>query len=134
MTSSNYRGPTAKPPRGRKATNPGVGAATGTEAAPAPAPLRRTGHALTDLGRKRTTKADAFFMDDQLGLYSVAAGRGGHAAGEVASREAVDTLYGMVKRGVRGLRELVDPGPESYPRSARRLMGSAAPAAPPLVY
>ena len=39
-------------------------------------------------------------MDDTLGLYVVADGMGGHAAGEVASAEAVDTIHGMVKRGV----------------------------------
>ena len=134
MTSSNYRGPTAKPPRAAKATNPGVGAVVETEAAPAPAPLRRTGYALTDLGRKRTMNEDAFFMDDQLGLYIVADGMGGHAAGEVASREAVDTLYGMVKRGVRGLRELVDPVSEADSRAACRLMESAVQAATYFVF
>jgi protein phosphatase len=134
MTSSNYRGPTAKPPRPRKATNPGLGGVAGTEKPPAPAPLRRTGYALTDLGRKRTMNEDAFFMDDQLGLYIVADGMGGHAAGEVASREAVDTLYGMVKRGVRGLRELVDPVAEADARAACRLMESAVQAATYFVY
>ena len=134
MTSSNYRGPTAKPPRTAKVTSPGVGAAAGTDAAPAPAPLRRTGYALTDLGRKRAMNEDAFFMDDQLGLYIVADGMGGHAAGEVASREAVDTLYGMVKRGVRGLRELVDPVSEADARAACRLMESAVQAATYFVY
>ena len=134
MTSSNYRGPTAKPPRTAKVTSPGVGAVAPTEAAPAPAPLRRTGYALTDLGRKRAMNEDAFFMDDQLGLYIVADGMGGHAAGEVASREAVDTLYGMVKRGVRGLRELVDPVSEADARAACRLMESAVQAATYFVY
>jgi serine/threonine protein phosphatase PrpC len=134
MTSSNYRGPTAKPPRSAKVTNPGVGAVAETDAAPAPAPLRRTGYALTDLGRKRAMNEDAFFMDDQLGLYIVADGMGGHAAGEVASREAVDTLYGMVKRGVRGLRELVDPVSEADARAACRLMESAVQAATYFVY
>jgi protein phosphatase len=100
----------------------------------APAPLRRTGFALTDLGRKRTTNEDAYFMDDQLGLYVVADGMGGHAAGEVASREAVDTLYGMVKRGVGSLRELVDPVEESDARAACRLMESAVQAATYLVF
>src|SRR5579859_1560523 len=132
MTSSNYRGPTAKPPRSPKVADPPVDAVAGTE--PAPAPLRRTGYALTDLGRKRTMNEDAFFMDDQLGLYIVADGMGGHAAGEVASREAVDTLYGMVKRGVRGLRELVDPVAEDDARAACRLMESAVQAATYFVY
>ncbi len=131
MTSSNYRGPTAKPPGAKKAPSPGASAGVQADSAPAPAPapLRRTGFALTDLGRKRAMNEDAFFMDDQLGLYIVADGMGGHAAGEVASHEAVDTLYGMVKRGVRGLRELVDPVSEADARAACRLMESAVQAA-----
>lgn len=100
----------------------------------APPPLRRTGHALTDLGRKRASNEDAFFIDDQIGLYVVADGMGGHAAGEVASREAVDTLYGMVKRGVGRLRELVDPVAEADLRAACRLMESAVQAATYFVF
>src|ERR1700753_2765565 len=123
MSSSNFRRPTAKPPRSASGPEPGPNPVVDGEVAPAP--LRRTGFALTDLGRKRTTNEDAFFMDDQLGLYVVADGMGGHAAGEVASREAVDTLFGMVKRGVGGLRELVDPVEETDVRAACRLMESA---------
>jgi serine/threonine protein phosphatase PrpC len=100
----------------------------------AEAPLRRTGHGLTDLGRKRRSNEDAFFMDDELGLYVVADGMGGHAAGEVASREAVDTLYGMVKRGIGKLRDLVDPVSEEDSRAACRLMESAVQAATYFVY
>ncbi|HVY45276.1 MAG TPA: protein phosphatase 2C domain-containing protein [Minicystis sp.] len=54
----------------------------------------------TDVGRHRRSNQDAFFRDDELGLYVVADGMGGHAAGEIASAEAVDTIHGMVKRGV----------------------------------
>jgi protein phosphatase len=100
----------------------------------APPPLRRTGYGLTDLGRKRQTNEDAFFADDELGLYIVADGMGGHAAGEVASREAVDTLYGMVKRGIGQLHELVDPLDDADARAACRLMESAVQAATYFVY
>jgi protein phosphatase len=100
----------------------------------ASSPLRRVGHALTDLGRKRTTNEDAFFMDDALGLYVVADGMGGHAAGEVASREAVDTLYGMVKRGLGGLQKLTHPVSERDSRDACRLMESAVQAATYFVF
>jgi protein phosphatase len=96
--------------------------------------LRRRGYGLTDLGRKRTSNEDAFFVDDEIGLYVVADGMGGHAAGEVASREAVDTLYGMVKRGVGRLHRLVDPVVETDARAACRLMESAVQAATYFVF
>jgi protein phosphatase len=130
MTSSDQRGPPPKPartlklPAGRVAANAEV----------APAPLRRTGFALTDLGRKRASNEDAFFVDDALGLYVVADGMGGHAAGEIASREAVDTLYGMVKTGLGQLRALVDPLSDQDSQAACRLMESAVQAATYFVY
>ena len=48
--------------------------------------------ARTDIGRKRKHNEDAFFSDDGLGLYIVADGMGGHAAGEVASAQAVKSI------------------------------------------
>jgi protein phosphatase len=54
----------------------------------------------TDIGRHRKANQDAFLCDDAMGLYVVADGMGGHAAGEVASSEAVDALFGFVKRGL----------------------------------
>jgi protein phosphatase len=56
-------------------------------------------------------------------LYVVADGMGGHAAGEVASTEAVETVYGMVKRGI------LDTSVELSPARACRLLEGAIQAA-----
>jgi protein phosphatase len=131
MSSSDHRGPTTKE---MTSSLESQGHAVAPAGEIAVGPLRRTGHALTDLGRKRASNEDAFFSDDALGLYVVADGMGGHAAGEVASREAIDTLYGMVKRGIGSIPEFVDPVPEQAVRDACRLMESAVQAATYFVF
>ena len=117
----------------RKSTRFKIGT-DATDPPPAPPPLRRTGIGLTDVGRRRSSNEDAYFLDDRLGLYVVADGMGGHAAGEVASQEAVETVYGMVKLGISELHELVDPVPEADARAACRLMESSVQAATYMVF
>ena len=94
----------------------------------------RRGYGATDVGRKRKGNEDALLINEDMGLYIVADGMGGHAAGEVASQEAVEAVFGMVKRGIGELRELVDPVSEEDSRAASRLMESAIQAATYMVF
>jgi PPM family protein phosphatase len=55
-------------------------------------PLRIVGAGLSDVGRKRQGNEDSFALSPQHNLFVVADGMGGHAAGEVASRLAVESI------------------------------------------
>ena len=56
-------------------------------------------HRATDIGRKRKHNEDSFLADDALGLYIVADGMGGHAAGEVASAQAIKSIHEALIEG-----------------------------------
>lgn len=50
----------------------------------------------TDPGLRRSSNEDSYCTREDLGLFVVADGMGGHAAGEVASRVAVDTIQTFI--------------------------------------
>lgn len=90
---------------------------------------------ITDVGKRRLSNEDAYLVDDELGLYVVADGMGGHAAGEVASQEAVDNVHSMVKQNYAEIQRVVDGkhSPEAI-RQAIRVLEGAAQAATYMVY
>jgi protein phosphatase len=105
--------------------------------------VKRIAFGVSDIGRRRLSNEDAYLVDNDLGLYVVADGMGGHNAGEVASGEAVDTLHGMVKREHEALRDVeqLAGGADAQAdavlrvmRKAQRLVESAVQAATYMVF
>ena len=57
-----------------------------------PIRLKVVAAGVTDVGRKRDHNEDSFLIDEDLKLFVVADGMGGHAGGGTASRIAVETI------------------------------------------
>lgn len=64
--------------------------------------MNRASYGLTDVGRRRESNEDALLDEGDVGLYAVADGMGGHAAGEVASRMAIETLLERMRPATAG--------------------------------
>ncbi len=77
--------------------------------------MRLTVAGLSDVGRCRQTNQDQYLVDTELGVYAVADGMGGHAAGEIASDLAISALAESVRRSGEG------GAPDSLDDGARRL-------------
>lgn len=60
--------------------------------------MKSSSFGITDVGMKRAHNEDNFFRSDKLGLFLVADGMGGHAAGEVASKTAIEAIVGFAEK------------------------------------
>jgi protein phosphatase len=78
--------------------------------------MKIMGWGASDVGRKRHHNEDSFLCNNELGLYAVADGMGGHLGGERASRMAVE----IVEREVVKARDegLLDPAAVHGPHPA----------------
>lgn len=83
---------------------------------------------------KRDHNEDAFFRSDDLMLYIVADGMGGHAAGEIASWEAVQAVHGMIRNGQETISAYAKNPGEDTVAALRRLVESAIQAATYMVF
>lgn len=81
---------------------------------------------ITDKGLRRDTNQDSCLINQELGLFVVADGMGGHSGGEVASSLAVETVEEvMLQPGTQKIspRELII---KSYEEASKRIFDLAA--------
>src|SRR5262249_61677405 len=88
--------------------------------------MRIISYGLSDVGRKRPHNEDAWLCDDQMGLYVVADGVGGHAKGEVASQESIEQVQNWIRAGRERIEILrANPDSEDATYQVRRVVESA---------
>lgn len=83
--------------------------------------LRPKAAGRTDIGRRRQHNEDVVLVREDLGLFVVADGAGGHNAGEVASALAARSMENYFGATIRATHERPELSPLGLPNGARRL-------------
>jgi serine/threonine protein phosphatase PrpC len=83
-----------------------------------------TAFGLTHVGRQRQHNEDAFLIENDARLFLVADGMGGHAAGEIASRIAVDSIQEFILHTKEDDGTWPHAYDEKFKRSTNRLMAA----------
>lgn len=81
-------------------------------------------YGLTHVGRQRQHNEDAFLVESAAKLFLVADGMGGHAAGEIASRIAVDSISEFILHTKEDDGTWPHAYDEHYSRTTNRLMAA----------
>lgn len=76
-------------------------------------PVKVESFGITDVGMKRKGNEDSYFIDENIRIYVVADGMGGHQAGEVASKLVADTIKDLMNRYSTGDNETVRAIPKA---------------------
>jgi serine/threonine protein phosphatase PrpC len=79
---------------------------------------------LSHVGRQRQHNEDSYLVEDDARLFVVADGMGGHAAGEIASRIAVDSIQEFILHTKEDEGTWPHAYDERYKRSTNRLMAA----------
>ena len=88
--------------------------------------MKATAYALTDLGLRRSNNEDCVYADCAGGLFIVADGMGGHAAGEVASSIAVDTICAQFPPSAPAPMAAAQVLQEAFVEASRRILEVAS--------
>src|SRR6476469_1851780 len=81
-------------------------------------------YGVTHVGRQRQHNEDSFLVESTAKLFLVADGMGGHAAGEIASRIAVDSISEFILHTKEDDGTWPHAYDEHYKRSTNRLMAA----------